>query len=228
MEVFYIRSVMSSLMGKTFAKFHQKVAKAGESPTSPATTISTSSSVLLVDSNSGPPPPYSEIQRLSDKGEKPTEGLPPVERCVRLCSHETLSFQRTQRILGLPNFRQSSDGIDGLGATTIAQHTRAGPDSLRRCSLRNTGGYVQLRYVSKYFHFCLDLLGYSGIELSSSWSLYPRLDIEEILTRVSLQRHVDELNMFLCPHQRLGDQWFVDRIYSIIRPKELAEDPIDK
>ena len=39
---------------------------------------------------------------------------------------------------------------------------------------------------------------------------------------------MDELNIFLCPNQRLSDQWFVDRIYSIIRPKELAMDPIDE
>ena len=40
---------------------------------------------------------------------------------------------------------------------------------------------------------------------------------------------MDELNVFLYHHhQRLSDQWFVDRINSGIRPKELAMDPIDE
>ena len=60
-----------------------------------------------------------------------------------------------QRILALPKFKESFEGIEDLGATTVPQHNKRSPNSLRRCNLLGSGdldgtsGYIQLLHDPK-------------------------------------------------------------------------------
>ena len=51
----------------------------------------------------------SKVQPNQELSDEPTK---PVEHLVRLCPHETLSFDRVQRILALPDFKGHKKGVN--------------------------------------------------------------------------------------------------------------------
>ncbi|KAL2042040.1 hypothetical protein N7G274_005228 [Stereocaulon virgatum] len=217
-----------------------------------------SNTATLGDSISEPPPSYSAVQHLFNAGRSQPSGdyqalRGPLERSisdsrepaerpqlvdrrlvVQLCPHETLSFERMQRILNLPDFKESRKAIDALGATAVPQHTRRQQDSLRRCNLSckgsylGTSGYVQLRYVSTEIHLGKDLTGYSGLELSNSWTLYPILFTNPTSSKSSLKLTLDKTGLSICPHHAVNDPAIVDLIHKVMHPGDLLMDPIDE
>ena len=60
-----------------------------------------------------PPPAYTE-ENPSERKVKTTGTFEYYEKCVWICPHETLSFQRVQRIRNLPGFRWT--GMEALSA----------------------------------------------------------------------------------------------------------------
>ena len=238
-----------SFIRKALAKLHRKAV---------TTQKGASNTATLRDSISEPPPSYSTVQHLSNAGvsqpsgdhqalEGPMEraignSREPAERpqlvdrrlVVQLCPHETLSFERMQRVLNLPDFKESRKAIDALGATAVPQHTRRQRDSLRRCNLPHkenyvgTGGYVQLRYVSTEIHLGKDLMGYSGLELSISWTLYPILFTNPSSSKKSLKLNLGKFSLSICPHHAVNDSAIVGLIHKVMHPDDLLMDPIDE
>lgn len=60
------------------------------------------------------PPPYSSASEAMVAVNKASPISPSSKRCLRICPHETLSFERLQRIATLPNFDQPGKDIDAL------------------------------------------------------------------------------------------------------------------
>lgn len=69
------------------------------------------------------PPPYNSSREavVTDKRASPTS--PSSLGRLQICPHETLSFERLQRIAKLPNFRQHGRAIDALKGSP-QQHIR--------------------------------------------------------------------------------------------------------
>lgn len=237
-------------MRKVFEKVFQKT----EGRNDAASTSSRGDSVTMVGSRAPTPPPmYTEASMIVEQREiahEPVLSLPtngkeaaiepvpspsppqPVETFVRLCPHETLSYERMQRILVLPGFKQSYEGIDALRGTTIG-HTRRPPTFTHVCHPRHDSddsvtGYVQLHWVENVTRAAYGL-GSPGLEMRSFWylDLFSR-NSEGLVTRMEIREEVGGLGIWLCPHRWMDDEWIVDRMYLIMYPEELFVDPIDE
>ena len=152
---------MSSLIRKFVAKLGRKAAAAGDDARNSANFAIRpfSSQLTRPDLNQARVFRRLIVHYSAPIGheKQPTERPRPVERrlVLQLCTHETITFERMQRILALPKFKESFEGIEDLGATTVPQHNKRSPNSLRRCNLLGTGdldgtsGYIQLRHDPK-------------------------------------------------------------------------------
>ena len=159
----------------------------------------------------------------------------PAEQCVQLCPHEFLSFDRLQRILALPNFKQSNEGIDALGSRYIEQHVHAPLDPFRSCEPKESRGRVFSSGVVLRFLAESTKYGYRqktpGMELRASYvlDLFWLKDSNNSKTfRQELKKNLEDSGIFLCPHRRMSDKWVIERVCLALRPKDTHIDPIDE
>ena len=89
--------------------------------------------------------------------------------------------------------------------------------------LDGTSGYIQPRHDPKR-------TGKAGIELCTTWHLSPRPDIRggRGPAKLGLQKHLDCLNVALCPHLAINDLWITNRICWLIYPENTPmKDPMN-
>lgn len=171
----------------------------------------------------GPPPAYSL---------KPAHFVPispqacsTGNRYVRLCPHQTLSFDRFREIATLPNI-QSAERLDALIKLPTAHHDKIGREN-RQCHtvLYNTPGVLP---PSSHMWLCYrqdsrshDLR--SGFVLQGHWQMtFP------ITTKNAIRKTLIDSKVWVCPHTRLSDSWFVDAIRGLCQPGDRYDDPVEQ
>ena len=169
---------------------------AGQGRESKQSTVSSNSK-----SGDNPPPAYTEEDPTERKA-KTTGTSAYYEKCVWICPHETLSFQRLQRILNLPGFRWT--GMEALSAVPTPYHdaitTGSKPSQICRphpVSSEPQCAEGQAEYDYNKVHEYMKLKTHWRIDFTRYQHLFDSYkSVQYLLTRS---------NVWLCPHRRLGD-----------------------
>lgn len=199
-----IRSSLGIMASQAFQKHFSKSQRHTEESHEPCSTSSRTSSLTLV---------RSQDQRAQQE-QLPEPSPKPIEHFVQLCPHETLSFERVQRILALPGFKSSGKRIDALGAITVnEEHSKADRQSHFMCHPCKKGprpvdypkGNFNLRFVTGD--------PYQGLELFIEWEL-EFFGQDHFRSRARLTHNMRNCgNIYLCPHTKLNDPRIMDRLY---------------
>ena len=157
-------------------------------------------------------------QGRTEDEEKQPIALPLNDKRIQICPHETLCFERMQRILSLPGFKESYKGIEALGSTVVPHHGRSSTFGTRECKPeyddggRFWGQDFRLQYISGYG-------AKSGLKLSNRWCLFLGNVSEQHCTMVRLQGYMDRFDIWLCPHRKISDPWVVKAISEVAFPR---------
>jgi len=117
----------------------------------------TSSATVLADvgpgaENAGGPPPAYSLESALPSNESDRKPSPTHERHVRICPHQTLSFERCHEIVNLPNIK-SAKSLDAFIKLPTAQHEVI-VDRFRKCTtVKSSDGLLHL---SSYVSFCYE------------------------------------------------------------------------
>lgn len=184
----------------------------------PSPTPSISSSITLT--------PQEEISTQVSREEQYEtvhEENPPPEEHVRLCPHETLSFERAQRIARMPGFRDSFKSIDAFTATAQPYHVQ---DSIswgkRLCkpNFYSSDGFNIVKGSSSY-----KCSTYDGLELEISWTMNFRDNTHLCSSAANLEIFLDNFNTWLCPHKKLSNEVIIHKICYLM---EAPIDPVER
>ena len=152
---------------------------------------------------------------------------PPDPR-VQICPHETLSFDRLQRILALPNFKDVflNKTLDALTAncTPSQQHDFSPGSYTRTCRLPQAEGSCytspQGTFVYHYDH------NQRGLSLHSNWTFtHTPSAVDD--SYGTLRRFLDHTGVWLCPHRRLGDPVVAEALHGRLHPDQVM-DPVEQ
>ena len=178
------------------------------------------------------PPRYTSAPDAVATDNKTSTTSPAFQRCLRICPHETMSFERLQRIAKLPNFHRPEKKIDGL-TCKFQQHMRGHldreeGDSTNCQPIRNRQDQGPLTRVSGFAHIC-----YSSpdkcLYLLFSWVLWCRLGTPQKCDSVeTLRSYLAPANIWLCKHKQIVDRDILDLIYEILNPCGKLADPINR
>lgn len=193
------------------------------------------------------PPPYTSENRVLDSGKvkaspdrsdtaqmstQPASEMSPIDT-IQLCPHATSSFERIQRIMRLPNFKECYHGIDALtfgpnhrGFYTVGTRL-CKPDSGSSASISGWGKYQYDRYGT----LCsrkdretvmtgegLVLLFHWKINFSSIKRRQSREDVYHLLAQAKID---------VCTHLQLSDPMIVTAVYKHLHAGDDETDPID-
>ena len=152
-------------------------------------------------SGDNPPPAYTEEDPTERKA-KTTGTFAYYEKCVWICPHETLSFQRFQRILNLPGFRGT--GMEALSAVPTPYHdaitTGSKPSQICRphpVSSEPQCVECQAEYEYNRVHEYMKFKTHWRIDSTQYQHLFGSYK--------SIQYLLTPSNVWLCPHRRLGE-----------------------
>ena len=196
---------------------------------SDSTVDSTSTSSPLL-----PPPTYSDASCSINYVSQPM-AAPPIVRTqvIQLCPHETMSFERLQVILDLPNFKKGFRSIDASGATTVPQHSRSSADSSRMCKLDKNHSKctitrdVRLIYVNQASH-ADSRYRHPRLEIRSNWHSYDPRTTASQMSKEYIRGYLNSVERALCPHQALDMTWLIDTYYLIVHSDKQDMDPVDE
>ncbi|CAD6571178.1 MAG: hypothetical protein ASARMPREDX12_004155 [Alectoria sarmentosa] len=154
------------------------------------------------------PPRYTSAPDAVATDNKTSTTSPAFQRCLRICPHETMSFERLQRIAKLPNFHRPEKKIDGL-TCKFQQHMRGHldreeGDSTNCQPIRNRQDQGPLTRVS-------------GLGTPQ------KCDSVE-----TLRSYLAPANIWLCKHKQIVDRDILDLIYEILNPCGKLADPINR
>lgn len=139
--------------------------------------------------------------------------------CVQMCPHEIISFERLQRILSLPGFKESYRNLEALAAGPDHELDSYSPN--RVCKPRQTK-FSGLETFSEYSFSATSLV------LNTRWYV-PKITKEShCSSRSALQEFLHDLDIKLCPHKSLDDPWVVEVLYRTAHPEERLADPLDQ
>ncbi len=149
------------------------------------------------------------------------------EYYVRLCPHQTLSFDTFQRFIGLPGTK-TGEIIHAFPEPH--RHMLRPRLSSQACFVRN--GEIDVDFVATAY------LKYSAIDsperlsemvLHVNWTLFLGSFpfCKDVKSRHSLRRTLERPKIWLCPHMKSNDEFFVDATYNFLHPVKI-ESPIDR
>lgn len=159
---------------------------------------------------------------------EPKEPTPRAKSdpCVQICPHETLSYDRLQRILALPNFKEEQFHHKTLNALTATSNPSAHPINLtdtRICGPPSTAGcftHLQGKLFYQYGDF-------RRLYLHSEWTFAYTSDYgRENNSEDTFRRFLDNTGVWLCAHRKLSDPLVVKAVYGRLMPASV-NDPID-
>ena len=203
--------------------------KIGSVPSTDKTSLRLSKTSIANDS----PPPYMDAE-----GGKPFASekclLPHnSENYVQICPHETLSFDRLQRIANLPNFKSNGKKIDVLTPASDHHHRGHDKDTKEPQDSCKPLGYDLKTFIGSlkgFGTYSWKAAGHNpGLVLSFHWEMRC-LDSCKVKSDSSteLMAFLEQTNIQLCPHKKLSDVDIVNGIYGIINPLGKPIDPIDR
>lgn len=152
--------------------------------------------------------------------------LPITAGYVRICPHQTLSFERFRRIAHLPDIKNHPP-LDLLKNLPTKHHYRT-QNSLHLCYTRphhhrTPIAVVQIRYSSG-----IPSVFGPGFQIVCNWQFHfdalSLLGHDEARLRALLTRTAT----WLCPHNRLGDDWAIETILRVLWPPAPSNDPVEE
>lgn len=185
------------------------------------------------------PPPYSPGHISPSLQKEKSQATQDLAGVVQICPHETLSFERLQRITNLPNFKQNGKKIDALTPTSEHHHrghdkdTNEAQDSCKPLGydVSNTSGYADFMASLKGFgtYIWKSSGPVPGILLSFHWEMRC-VDTTKVKCRSpnELQAFLEKTEIQLCAHKKISDMDVVNGIYGIVNPLGKPVDPIDR
>ncbi|CAF9927595.1 hypothetical protein IMSHALPRED_007248 [Imshaugia aleurites] len=213
------------------------MARATKTPNPQA--ISSSSRLLTEDTDDSQSdvaydqPPAYIVKPLEDTtGITDHQSRPSREYYVRLCPHQTLSFERFNLIAKLPNI-QHAECLNALIKLPNEDfHDKGGiRDDERVCFFNLWDSYFLSSYashVSFRYKQNSDLGQAAGFELSATWAVTLRYGMVRIVSKAIVQEYLANSNVWLCPHLRLSDGWVASAVFGAFRPIERYDDPIEQ
>ena len=166
------------------------------------------------------PPPYTDALESKTVFVDTKRYLPPpvADPCLRICPHETVSFEGLQKIANALAISNTGATIDALTPACHKHCGQSGPDAKNAKSvcasspglLRGFGTYTsegskdpsQTPVVILCFNWDLGIL--DGI----------RAQVE---TAAELQYFLSAQGVWLCPHKRISDSDIVNAIYGFVK-----------
>lgn len=141
---------------------------------------------------------------------------------VQVRPHEFLSFERLQRVMGLPGFKGSNEDLDALTAGPDHVASDSYISNNRRCKPRpiKFDGLKAHSYYRSSKPQCLVLTTWS---ISSIF-----MDRSHCSSRAALQDVLRDLDIKLCPHKKFDDPWIVELLYRMAHRDEKLADPLDQ
>lgn len=149
-----------------------------------------------------------------------------VIRYVRICPHQTLSFERLYEVANLPGIR-GANYLDAL-VNLPNDHDIKIPNQERRLctpkripnreigSIYPPSSFVRFRYE----HSAEQRPGF----VLHAFCQITNPDEQKQDIRIRLERY----KIWLCPHMRLDDPWFVNAIHRLLHPGDRYDDPIEE
>lgn len=192
-----------------------------------------SSSKPTADTPADPPPPYAAKTSTSNETTPaPTQTQPTSKQqalpSIQICPHETLSFERAQRIVNLKGFKTSYQPLDALTLCTghedrqfIGNHRLCRPSSRIQHSIEGHGSY-------KYTNSSAENFG-TGLELKFEWTLrFGNVrSSQQGVSEESIRDLLVNSEVMLCPHLSIASNGVVKAIRGILDPKSDPIDPIE-
>ena len=145
--------------------------------------------------------------------------------CVQICPHETLSFERTKRIVHLPYFKYSGNKIGAFTESPGPHHVRSSAGIYRFKPYPKTFNSLKATAFYKYQRGFEE--SYDGLVLCLDWSM--KLDEHREFTGSveELQRFLNLLEIQLCQHIRISDARIAARFYKFRNRGRRAGDPVE-
>ena len=185
------------------------------------------------------PPPYSPGHTSPGLHKEKSQATQDSDGVVQICPHETLSFDRIQRLTNLPNFKLNGKKIDALTPTSEHHHRGHDKDTKEAQDSCKPLGY-NISTASGYSDIVASLKGFGtyvwkssgpvpGILLSFHWEMRC-LDSGKVKcdSPTELQAFLKKTKIQLCPHKNISDIDVVNGIYGIVNPLGKPIDPIDR
>ena len=194
------------------------------------------------------PPKYSPSPSYLSVMNEQEEAAPDISKgLIRICPHQTLSWERFHRIANLPDIKTA----ESFEALTKLPRNHAVIDTMRSWFAKVTStmhlfgppGHDVIErnerqcYITKDFgvHFLLT----NSIQYTES---YESARTEEFVmfldwifafgtvnilrrSKHRLAKRLEAPNIWLCAHTRINDPWLVDRAWSLVHP---GDDPVDQ
>ena len=179
------------------------------------------------------PPPYTDDKNGGLFGNEKSSTASGQERSVHICPHETLSFDRLERIANLPNFKTNGKKIDVLTPASDHHHRGHDKDTKEPQDSCKPLGYNIDSFIGSLKGFGTYAWKSSGstpgILLSFHWEMRCLESTSfKCDSPTELQEFLDKTNIWLCPHKKISDIAIVKGIYGIVNPLGKPVDPIDR
>ncbi|KAL9628670.1 MAG: hypothetical protein Q9164_007181 [Protoblastenia rupestris] len=176
------------------------------------------------------PPAYNgDISASADVKRHSQRSLPIMEKQVRICPHQTLTFDRLQRIAGLPGIKDGKH-LDAIMPVSTPHHDQK-PDNFRECKMRpNNHDGPQSRIWYEYDENSRIPGVGAGVSMCTAWIFRIQKPSEDKrrLSKQDISAYLAQGGIGLCPHTNLNDTWVTSAVYGIIYPGHRYDDPIEQ
>ena len=174
------------------------------------------------------PPPYSKQDVKEETKAALPQAYPRHGLCVPICHHETMSFERYQRILNLEHF-SSGFTIEAISGVPTGYHsiTTTGAKSIQICRPASNGFESSGR--ANILEGKGHIKGFFGyLELKMQWTIDDTYHQHLFDSYKSAQYLLDPYRVSLCPHRTLSDPEIAKKVLSLLDPTTRTPDPIDR
>lgn len=169
--------------------------------------------------------------------EVPTQPASKLSSCdsIRVCPHATSSFERIQRIVKLPNFKNSYEGLDTLTpGSDHRDHFTSGfrlckPDSGSNLCIKGWGEYLYDKYGTVYPWKARNPSEKAeGLVLQFFWMIdFSNVPREQRQSRDDINHLLSQARVEICTHLTLSSPLVVAAVNRTLHPGDDEVDPID-
>lgn len=147
---------------------------------------------------------------------------PESEHYVRLCPHQTLSFDTFKRFANLPGMK-TGEKLDVFPEPH--RHATRFRLSSGQCFVRNWEidvDFVASAYLEDKNGNANEEVGDMVLHVDWECFLGSFPSCKDQKSRKSLRRTFERPKIWLCPHMNLGDEYFVDVAYNFLHPVKIT------
>lgn len=174
------------------------------------------------------PPPYSKQDVKEETKAALPQAYPRHGLCVPICPHETMSFDRYQRIHKLENF-SGGFTIEAVSGVPTGYHsiTTTGAKPFQIC--RPTSNGFESSGRANILEGKGHIIGFFGnLELEMQWTIDLTYHQHLFDSYKSVQYLLNPYSVSLCPHRTLSDPEVAKKVLSLLDPRTRTPDPIDR